>query len=166
VKRLAQAIQEDCEKAETEWKASVVWKGGFKSSGMVRGFNATSSDEPAALGGTDSAPNPVEQVLAAYGSCLAVGFAAQATMANVKINALKIEISGKINLSTFLGLNGFDKGQNGNAGFENIQARLNISADTTPEILEELLKKVVNTSPVGHTLSSAVPVTTSLKLMN
>lgn len=41
-------------------------------------FDPIPSDEPAGLGGSDTAPNPVEQVLGALGKCLAVGYAANA----------------------------------------------------------------------------------------
>ena len=44
------------------------------------------SDEPAGLGGTDTAPNPVEQVLAALGNCLAVGSAANATARGIALD--------------------------------------------------------------------------------
>lgn len=67
-------------------------------------FDPIPSDEPAGLGGSDTAPNPVEQVLGALGNCLAVGYAANATAAGVEIDYLKIELSGGLDLQSFLGL--------------------------------------------------------------
>ena len=64
--------------------------GAFRSEASVRGFAPIASDEPAALGGTDSAPNPVEQLLAAFGNCLAVGYAANASVAGIEIRELRM----------------------------------------------------------------------------
>ena len=73
---LAQAIQAEPAKGDTTWKASVKWDGGFRTTTKIREFAAFGTDEPEALGGTDAAPNPVEQLIGALGSCLAIGYAA------------------------------------------------------------------------------------------
>src|SRR3984957_3345108 len=69
-------IQEDPGAARTTWTANVRWAGAFRSESQVRDFPPTASDEPTGLGGSDTAPNPVEQLLSALGNCLAVGHAA------------------------------------------------------------------------------------------
>ena len=130
----------------------VKWNGGFRSEATIREFAPIASDEPGALGGTDSGPNPVEQILAAYGNCLAVGYAANATVAGIEIKNLSIDLEGDVDLHTFLGL------KEGNAGYDNITVKVNIDTDASPEALQELHDKVSNTSPVGHTLGRAIPV--------
>ena len=67
VGELVQTIQDDPTKAQTVWKASVNWKGAFRSEAAVREFDPVPSDEPAGLGGDDTAANPVEQLLGALG---------------------------------------------------------------------------------------------------
>lgn len=59
---LVEGIQDDPAKAETTWAAHVTWDGGFASHARIRQFDAIASDEPPALGGGDSAPDPVEQL--------------------------------------------------------------------------------------------------------
>jgi len=145
-------IQEEPDVAATKWNAVVKWKGGFRSEATIREFAPIASDEPGTLGGTDSGPNPVEQILAAYGNCLAVGYAANATVAGIEIKDLSIELEGDLDLHTFLGL------KEGNAGYDNITVKVNIDTDASPEALQELHDKVSNTSPVGHTLGRAIPV--------
>ncbi|TDJ25685.1 MAG: OsmC family peroxiredoxin [Gammaproteobacteria bacterium] len=145
-------IQEEPDVAATKWNAVVKWKGGFRSEATIREFAPIASDEPGILGGTDSGPNPVEQILAAYGNCLAVGYAANATVAGIEIKNLSIELEGDLDLHTFLGL------KEGNAGYDNITVKVNIDTDASPEALQELHDKVSNTSPVGHTLGRAIPV--------
>ena len=75
------------------------------------------SGEPLALGGEDTAPNPVEQLLAALGNCLAVGFTANASVAGIELKSLRVELAGDLELKTFLGLD------DGDAGYETITAR-------------------------------------------
>ena len=149
---LAGKIMEEPEVADTKWNAHVKWNGGFRSVATIRDFEPMSSDEPPELGGSDTGPNPVEQVLAALGNCLAVGYAANATVAGIEIRDLSIDLEGDLDLHTFLGL------AEGNAGYSGITVRVNIDSDASAEDIQALHDKVTNTSPVGHTLSRAVPV--------
>lgn len=149
---LATKIAEEPQVGATTWRADVSWKGAFRSEAVVRGFAPVPSDEPAALGGDDTAANPVEQLLAALGNCLAVGYAANAAAAGIELTSLDIALEGDLDLHTFLGLS------DGNAGYESIRVSVDIEADATEEQLAELHAKVTSTSPVGHTLTRAVPV--------
>lgn len=153
---LVGAIQENPTKAATTWSAAVKWNGGFRSEARIRDFAPLASDEPAGLGGTDTAPNPVEQLLGALGNCLAVGYAANASVAGIELRALEVEISGDLDLHTFLGL------EEGHAGFSSIEARVNIDSDASPDALAALHEKVKSTSPVGHTLGRPIAVSIDL----
>lgn len=149
---LVEAIRREPAKADTKWAATVTWDGGFRSRGRVREFPPAQSDEPTGLGGSDTAPNPVEQVLAALGNCLAVGYAANLTAAGIAINDLRIDLEGDVDLHTFLGLG------DGNAGYGQIRVAVHLDAEADEAALAEIHRKVVATSPVGHTLTRAVPV--------
>ena len=149
---LAAAVVEDHAKAATTWSASVRWDGGFRSEASVREFAPIPSDEPFGLGGTDRAPNPVEQLLAALGNCLAVGYAANASVAGIELHDLRVELEGDLDLHTFLGL------RDGHAGFETIRVGVHIDSDADRAALDALHQKVIATSPVGHTLATAIPV--------
>jgi uncharacterized OsmC-like protein len=144
---LASAIVDDAAKGATNWSASVA---------TVREFAPIQSDEPRGLGGSDAAPNPVEQLLAALGNCLAVGYAANASARGIELRNLRIDLDGDLDLHSFLGLS------DGNAGFETIRASVHIDSDASPEVLAELHAKVTASSPVGHTLERQVPVTIDL----
>lgn len=149
---LVSRIQSEPAAAATVWEADVTWQGAFRSEARIRDFAPMPSDEPVGLGGSDTAPNPVEQLLAALGNCLAVGYAANATVAGIKIDDLRINLKGDLDLRTFLGL------AQANAGYEGIEVSVNLTSDATAEQLAELHERVVGTSPVGHTLSRAVPL--------
>jgi uncharacterized OsmC-like protein len=154
---LAGKIQQEPEVADTRWSAKVNWKGGFRSEATIRDFDPMASDEPGALGGTDTGPNPVEQVLAALGNCLAVGYAANATAMGIELKDVNIDLEGDLDLHTFLGL-----APQGNAGYNSISVRVNIDSDASADDIRALHEKVVGTSPVGHTLSRSVPVSIDL----
>lgn len=146
------AITGEPERAATTWAAQVTWTGGFRSSASIRDFDPIPSDEPVGLGGTDSAPNPVEQLLAALGNCLAVGYAANASAADIAIHELQIDVEGDLDLHAFLGL------KEGHAGFHDIRARVKLATDASADEIRALHEKVTATSPVGHTLQSSIPV--------
>jgi len=156
VGRLVEKIKSNPEKANAVRTAEVVWKRGFQSDADV-GDYVVSSDMPKGLGGDGSAPNPTQAVVASLGNCLAVGYAANATAKNIHLDELKINVTGSFNLKRFLGI------EPGNAGFDNIRVGVSIKSDATDEQLQELHKQVVATSPVGHTLSHAVPVAIELE---
>lgn len=157
VASLAGKITEEPDVAATVWKSSVRWLGGFRSESTSRDFEPRPSDEPEGLGGTDTAPNPVEQLLGALGNCLAVGYAANLTAAGIEIEDLRIDIEGDIDLHTFLGLR-----PDGHAGFETIRATVHLDTDADTEAVRAVHEKVAGTSPVGHTLARAIDVSVDL----
>lgn len=154
---LASAIAAEPEKGETKWGARVVWTGAFRSEARIRDFDPIPSDEPVALGGSDTAPNPVEQLIAALGNCLAVGYAANASASGIELKGLEIELEGDLNLETFLGLRG-----DGHAGYNAIRAQVQIDSDADQEAIDALHERVVGTSPVGHTLSREIDLAVEL----
>ena len=149
---LVTAIRQQPEAAQTTWAAEVRWSGAFRSEARVRDFEPIASDEPTALGGSNTAPNPVEQLLGALGNCLAVGYAAQASVAGIEIRDLRIHVDGDVDLHTFLGLT------EGHAGFSSIRVAVHLDTDADEASVAALHRKVAATSPVGHTLQHAVPV--------
>ena len=153
---LAAAITDEPDVASTVWQATVTWTGGFRSEAHIRDFAPVPSDEPIALGGTDTAPNPVEQLLGALGNCLAVGYAANASARGIQIEELRIELAGDLDLHSFLGL------RPGHAGYDTVQVRVHIDADADEEQLLDLHETVVGTSPVGHTIQATIPVSIDL----
>jgi len=149
---LVDKIKQRPSAARTRWSAKVRWTGAVRSEATVRGFAPIASDEPAGIGGTDLAPNPVEQLLAALGNCLAVGYAINASVAGITIRDLHIDLDGDLDLHPLLGL------ADGHAGFSSIKVAVHLDTDADDAAVAELHKKVAATSPVGQTLSKAIPV--------
>jgi len=152
---LVEKIRQRPSVAQTTWSAQVRWTGAFRSEAAVRDFTPITSDEPKGMGGTDSAPNPVEQLLGALGNCLAVGYAANASVAGITIRDLRIDLDGDLDLHAFLGL------ADGHPGFSAIRVAVHLDTDADEAAVADLHAKVAATSPVGQTLSKAIPVTIS-----
>ena len=128
----------------------------FRNQIRIRDLPASYADEPEALGGTNTAPNPVEQLLGALGSCLAIGYTANASVRGIQIEELRIELEGHIDLPVFLGLH------EGHAGYSDVAIKVYLKADASQETLEELHQQVLKTSPVGQTLEKAIPLHATL----
>lgn len=149
---VVQNVRENPTEGNQTLRARTEWDGGFRSSARVRGFAATPSDEPVALGGDDTAPSPIEQLLAALGNCIAAAYATNAAASGITIDALTVDVEGDINLQAFLGLAW------GNAGYERIRVTVHIETNAPWELVEELHCGVSRTSRVGHTIRQPVPL--------
>ena len=156
VQALVDAVQADPANGATKWQAVTTWKGGFDCESKIRD-HTIHMNEPDALGGTDTAPNMVETVLAAYGSCLTVGYAMNAALRGIKINDLEVKLEGDLDLAGFFGLS-----DEVPAGFSGIRARVHLDADATEDEIQDLHQHVLKTSPVGCILSKPLGITTEL----
>ncbi|MEU9530419.1 OsmC family protein [Streptomyces sp. NPDC048210] len=117
-----------------------------------------SSDEPAALLGTDSAVSPAEYLLHALAGCYTVTLAALASERGIQLKAYRLEVEGDIDLRGFLGVDSTIR-----PGLQRVRVRLHIDAPDSPRAqLEELVSLVENRSPIRDTLVSPVEVVTTL----
>lgn len=148
--KIIETVKDNPEFGKTLWRARTVWKGGTKAESDIRGFKV-SMDEPLDLGGTDTAPNPVEMVLAALGSCLVVGYSLNAAMLGIELQKIEIELEGDIDLPGFFGLPSDIL-----PGYTSIRAKVFLKSAAGLEKLEEVHNRVTATSPVGLTLSKNV----------
>jgi uncharacterized OsmC-like protein len=157
VQGLVDAVSADSKKANTVWKSNSSWAGSaFQCNNQIRGHSPV-LDEPKSLGSSDAGPNMVEGVLAAYGSCLIVGTNLALAKAGIQTRSIRVESQGSLDLRPFLGI------QDGNAGFDHVQATVYLDADADQETLQNIFAKVVQTSPVGSILRRSIPLNINLK---
>ncbi len=123
-----------------------------KYEGYARHFKIT-VDEPHALGGNDDAPNPVEYILTGYAGCLNVVVNLVAKELDIKINSLKIEISGDIDPARLLGTS-----FNNRAGFLSLKVDIDLDSDADEETKTLLFKQVKERCPVNDNLSNPTPI--------
>jgi len=137
-------------------KCRTVAEGRFRHSNYIRNLPAYIVDEPPALLGDDTAPNPSEAALAALGSCLAVGIHANAIDQNITIQVLEVELEGDINITAVWGTG--DLAETKPVGFSEVRAKVRLEADVPRPQLDALVAHVLKWSPVANTFVRPVPV--------
>ncbi len=124
--------------------------------GKVRQFNIA-VDEPENFGGKDSAPTPVEYILAGYAGCLNVVVNLIAKEMGITIKSLDINIIGDINPEKLLGISDKER-----AGFKSLNIHMNINSDANQDMLQKLLTQVKERCPVNDNLANRTPVNYSI----
>lgn len=114
-------------------------------------------DQPEAMGGTDSAPTPLDYVFIALGGCLVTIAKIVAGQRKIALRSVEAEVSGEIDLAVLRGQNTEDR-----AGFQSITATVKIDADLTDEEKKEFLEEVDRRCPVSDNLIKTTPVTVNL----
>lgn len=149
---LIQGIQNNPLRADATFKAKSKLEKGFLSNVKIRNFNFI-SDEPIELGGTNEGPNPVEYVLGAFAACQEIVIKAYATVLDIDIKAVHVEVEGNLDLHGFLNLS------NERAGFTSVSFKTTIETNETNEKkLNALEKFSVERCPVHDIISNPVKI--------
>jgi len=138
-------------------KCKTVQTDKFRHENYVRDLDAHIIDEPPGLLGDDTAPNPSEAVLAALGSCIAVGIHANCVFKGIALNKLEIELEGDINISAVWGVG--DLGTEKVVGFSDIRVKAIVEGDAPKETLDEIVAHANAWSPVANTMRLPVNLT-------
>lgn len=116
----------------------------------IRDFPAFTIDEPPELGGKDSSYNPVELVLAALGTCQEIMYSAYASVMDIKLDSVEVDVRGYLDLK---GLFGMEEGVP--AGFKKISFETRLTSDAGDEAMSQLIDTVENHCPVLDILCRA-----------
>jgi uncharacterized OsmC-like protein len=115
-------------------------------------------DEPARLGGLDTAPNPMEYALASLGACQAITYRYWSERLGVRIDRLRVEVRGEQDVR---GVFGFESVR---AGFGRVDVEVLLRGPEPPERYEALREAVDRHCPLLDLFASPVPVRTRLSL--
>lgn len=149
-------------RAETEWTdalKSVTTIDEFDQAGETvhtREFTIE-GDEPEQILGERTAPNAVELLLTALGSCLSVGYAANAAAMGIELRDLRFELEGDVDLRGFLGIS-----EGVRAGYDSVSCTVYLDADASEEELAALRERVEATSPVVDGITNETSLETHL----
>lgn len=110
-------------------------------------------DEPAALLGTDLAPNAGEATLHALSSCLGVTYAYTAATMGIDISSLGFELETDSDLQGFMALD-----KNVRPGLSQIRVKIKLECNGTPKQIQDLHAQVLKTSPIYDTLRNPVDI--------
>lgn len=136
-------------------KCRTVTEARFRQLNFIRSLPAHVIDEPPQLLGDDTAPNPSEALLAALGSCIAVGIHANAVSQGIALSAIELELEADINITSVWGT-GDTKPKP--VGFTAVRIQAKIEGDADRETLSRMLAHAVEWSPVTGTIRNPVPV--------
>jgi uncharacterized OsmC-like protein len=129
----------------------------FRHLNHIRNLPAHIVDEPPQLLGDDTAPNPTEALLAALGTCVAVGIQANAIARGLTVHGIELELEGDINITSVWGTGDLSPKPLGLTAVR-IKANLQIDGASDAE-LDELVAHAAKWSPVLNTVQNPVPVT-------
>lgn len=135
-------------RAQTEWAEDV------RCTYTVRDFPPVTVDEPPELGGKDSAANPVELVLAALGTCQEIMYAAYASVMDIELESVKVNVRGYLDLKGLLGMD-----EHVPPGYKRITFETEIKSPASESQLETLVHTVERTCPVLDILNRPQQVT-------
>lgn len=131
----------------------------MRSMNYARDLEPFVIDEPPGLLGDNTAHNPSEIVLGAFGSCLVVGIQANAAAQGISLTKLQVELEADINITSTWGTGELAKPQ---IGFSDVRVKVDIDGDASREVLEELVQHANTWSPVSNTLSRPMPINVSM----
>jgi uncharacterized OsmC-like protein len=115
-----------------------------------------SVDEPAALGGTDTAANPAEYALAALGSCQVITYQFWAAKLGVPLDSITVTVDGDLDLHGFFGF------ADVRPGFTDVRVTVELDGPAGDERYQQLKQRVDEHCPVLDLFRNPTPTSTSL----
>ncbi len=155
VDKLAAAIKENPNSAKLVFKAEVDWDGDVRCKSKVRQFEPLTVDEPAVLGGGDTAQSPADLILTSLGACQEIMYSALASSMDIELNKVQVKLKGNLDLHGLSGM-GADKGIP--PGFQDIEFETILESPASEEQLQQLVDAVENQCPILDTLTRAIKV--------
>lgn len=128
----------------------------FRHLNYVRNLPAHIVDEPPQLLGDDTAPNPTEALLAALGTCVAVGLQANAVARGWTVNAIAVDLEGDINITSVWGTGDLGPKPVGLTAVR-IKVDLDVTGGTREEV-DALIAHAAQWSPVLNTVKNPVAI--------
>jgi putative redox protein len=125
---------------------------------VATGAHTFKVDEPAVLGGTDLAANPVQLVLASLGACQAITYQVWAAKLGIALEGVEARVEGDIDLRGFLGL--LDGVR---PGYTRIRCFVTLKGPEPDARYEELVAAVNAHCPVLDIVANPVPVEREVK---
>ena len=147
-------IQQNPIMSRVVFEAETALVEGVRCTAKVRNFAPIIVDEPPELGGQDKGANPVELLLVALGSCQEIMYAAMASMMGIKLDEVKVNLKGSLDLK---GLFGMDPAIP--PGYQKITYETILRSSAPEEELRKLIDAVETHCPVLDTLVRPIEVT-------
>jgi uncharacterized OsmC-like protein len=167
IKELDQLVRANHAMGKATLKATSSWKRGTKTVVEVGTITAAgqslfpptrsfvlTTDDPDVLGGVDSAPTPVETLVAALAGCITSGIATNAALFGVPLDEIAIEMEADMD---FRGMLGHDKTVRN--GISDIRYTVTIQSQAPEDKVRRCKETIDRKSPVRDTIANPVNVT-------
>jgi uncharacterized OsmC-like protein len=129
---------------------------GLRSDARIRQFEV-GVDEPPALGGTDTAPNPVEYALLALATCQEITYRLHADHLGIPLDGVAVSLEGDLDLRGFFGVD-----HSVRPGFTAIRGTVTLESPAPESELQRLKDHVDAHCPVLDLLSNPTPLALEL----
>lgn len=130
------------------FETNAEWKEGLRTDVTARQF-LIPVDEPPELGGADSAPNPMELILAALDGCLAVVIRVVAAEYDTEAKAIHLSTQGSLDVRGFLGTAAVQP------YFHSVHTRIELAIDLDDEKFDAFTDAVHKRCPAGTLIEAA-----------
>lgn len=130
---------------------------GFKIETKSRG-HISIVDQPAASGGTDTGPTPLEYLFDSLASCIITIGHIIAKQRRLDVRGISVEIEGDIDVDVLMG-----KSNHSRAGFSDLRVKVDVDADMTKEEKEKFIAEVDARCPISDNVSHLTPVSFNVK---
>jgi uncharacterized OsmC-like protein len=145
------------EAALVTFRATSRQAAGVRSNVQIRDFTVP-VDEPPALGGINSAPNPVEYALAALATCQEITYRLHADALGIPLDGVAVSLEGDIDLRGFFGVD-----EKIRPGFLAIRGTVELTSSAPESELQRLRTYVDAHCPVLDLITAATPVALDLR---
>ncbi|WP_067835269.1 OsmC family protein [Nocardia lijiangensis] len=150
------AVAQNPAGAQVVFRASGVPEGTVGSA-ITLGDYTIRVDEPPALGGAGSAPNPVEVYLAALIACQVVTYRFWAQRLDITVDDIAVAAEGDLDVRGFFGIDDTVR-----PGFQAVRVTVRVAGPETAERYAELQRAVDAHCPVLDLSTAPTPVETTL----
>lgn len=143
--------------SDTKWQEgmkSITTFSGYKIDGKLKSQErklTLKGDEMTEIGGTDTAPGAIEEMMYAVGTCIVAAANANAALMGVKLTTLEVALESDIDMHGLLGLDPKVR-----PGVLDFRTTITIGGEADAETLKQIAMKGYNLSPVSDTVRNGV----------
>jgi uncharacterized OsmC-like protein len=144
-------------KAKVTFRTATRLVEGLTTEASIRTFKMT-IDEPVELGGANLGPNPVEVVLAAFGTCQEIVYAVYAAAMGIRLDKVEVDVEGDLDPRGFFGVAPVSP------GFAGVRFNVRVDSPEPAERIAELVRSVNEHCPVLDILKQPVAMAGAVEL--
>lgn len=164
---LIETLKENPDKGRVTFYSNSRWQDGMRSFTSFTGYKVDGKmvheknrqfvllgDEGVELGGTDTAPGAVEELMYALGTCIIAAANAKAALMGVELTSLEVNVESDLDLHGLFALDPEVR-----PGIQDMRTEITIAGDADEETLKKIAMFGYNYSPVSDTTRNGVKFT-------